>query len=274
MKAYLNYFKLRIITNLQYRSAALAGISTQLFFGFLYIMLYLAIYESNTSVNAPMDWSSLVTYLWLQQAFFAVTYPFMKDQELLNMIKNGNLAYELVRPQSFFWKFYIKMLSERLVSALLRCVPIITISLLLPYPYKLSLPPTLGTFILFILALSFACLLVTSLSLIVHIITMFTLDARGITSAYSMIAEVFMGIVIPLPFFPKWMMKISNILPFRFIGDFPYRTFSGSIGFAEGREMLIISGIWAPSPTRRQIPDALPYLWTHLSSSNRLPRLQ
>ncbi|MBR4178884.1 MAG: ABC-2 family transporter protein [Bacilli bacterium] len=244
MKAYLNYFKLRIITNLQYRSAALAGISTQLFFGFLYIMLYLAIYESNTSVNAPMDWSSLVTYLWLQQAFFAVTYPFMKDQELLNMIKNGNLAYELVRPQSFFWKFYIKMLSERLVSALLRCVPIITISLLLPYPYKLSLPPTLGTFILFILALSFACLLVTSLSLIVHIITMFTLDARGITSAYSMIAEVFMGIVIPLPFFPKWMMKISNILPFRFIGDFPYRTFSGSIGFAEGREMLIISGIW------------------------------
>ena len=45
MKPYLNYFKLRIITNLQYRTAALAGIATQLFFGFLYIMLYLALYE-------------------------------------------------------------------------------------------------------------------------------------------------------------------------------------------------------------------------------------
>lgn len=244
MRAYLNYFKLRIITNLQYRSAALAGISTQLFFGFLYIMLYLAIYESNTNVTAPMDWSSLVTYLWLQQAFFAVTYPFMKDQELLNMITNGNLAYELIRPQNFYLKFYIKMLSERMVSAFLRCIPIIIISLLLPYPYKLNLPPTFGSFVLFILALLFACLLVTSLSLIVHIITMFTLDSRGITSAYSMIAEVFMGIVIPIPFFPKWMLAISNLLPFRYIGDFPYRTFSGSIGISEGTSLLIGSGIW------------------------------
>ena len=40
MMAYLNYFKLRLITNLQYRSAALAGILTQLFFAGLYIMLY------------------------------------------------------------------------------------------------------------------------------------------------------------------------------------------------------------------------------------------
>ena len=244
MKAYLNYFKLRIITNLQYRSAALAGISTQLFFGFLFIMLYLAIYESNSDVKAPMDWNSLVTYMWLQQAFFAVTYPYMKDQELLNMIRNGNLAYELIRPQNFYLKFYIKMLSERLVAALLRCVPILIISLLLPYPYKISLPPTLGNFILFILSLSFSCLLVTSLSLIVHIITMFTLDSRGITSAYSMLAEVFMGIVIPLPFFPGWMLKISNVLPFKYIGDFPYRTFSGSIGLIEGRGLLLGSGMW------------------------------
>ena len=41
MRAYLNYFKLRIITNLQYRAAALAGIGTQLFFGLTYIMLYI-----------------------------------------------------------------------------------------------------------------------------------------------------------------------------------------------------------------------------------------
>ena len=244
MKAYLNYFKLRLITNLQYRSAALAGIATQLFFGFLFIMLYLAIYESNGGVNTPMNWNSLVSYLWLQQAFFAVTYPYMKDQELLSMIKNGNLAYELIRPQNFFFKFYIKMLAERIVASLLRCFPIIVIGVLLPYPYKLILPPTIGNAIMFILSLTFSCLLVTALSLIVHVITMFTLDSRGITSAYSMIAEVFMGIVIPIPFFPIWMKKISDILPFRFIGDFPYRAYSGDISILEGKGLLLGSGIW------------------------------
>ena len=244
MKAYLNFFKLRLITNLQYRSAALAGISTQLFFGFLYIMLYLALYESNPGVNSPMDWNNLISYLWLQQAFFAMTFPFIKDNELINMIQNGNLAYELVRPQNFYLKFYIKMLAERIISTLLRCIPIIIIGLLLPYPYKLYLPPTLGNFLMFGISLIFSCLLVTSLSLIIHIITMFTLDARGISSAYSVIAEVFMGAVIPIPFFPLWMKKIANVLPFRFISDFPYRIYSGNISILEGKTLLLRSFIW------------------------------
>ena len=113
MKVYLNYFKLRIITNLQYRSAAIAGIATQLFFGFVYIMLYLAIYESNTNITAPMDLKSIITYMWLQQAFFAITYPYLKDHELLDMISSGNLAYELIRPQNFYVKFYVFLIFLR-----------------------------------------------------------------------------------------------------------------------------------------------------------------
>ena len=46
MISYLNYFKLRFITNLQYRASALAGLSTQFFFGFVYIMVYIAFYQS------------------------------------------------------------------------------------------------------------------------------------------------------------------------------------------------------------------------------------
>lgn len=244
MKAYFNYFKIRVITNLQYRAAALAGVSTQLFFGITYIMLYLALYDSNTNVNTPMDLQSLITYLWLQQAFFAVIYPFLKDQDLLNMIKNGNLAYELIRPQSFYLKFYIKMISERLVAAALRCWPIIIISLLLPSPYKLGAPASLENFLLFVISLCLSCLLVSALSMIIHIVTLFTVDSRGVINAYSVVAEVFMGVVIPLPFFPDFLLRISKYLPFRFIGDFPYRVYSGSISVIEGRSLLIGSIIW------------------------------
>lgn len=244
MKAYINYFKLRIITNLQYRSAAVAGVLTQLFFGFLYIMLYLAIYESNSEVNSPMSWNNLVSYMWLQQAFFAVTYPYLKDQELLNMISNGNLAYELIRPQNFYFKFYFKMLAQRASAIILKCPFIIVIGLLLPYPYKLSLPFSFNNFILFIVSLIFSCLLVTSLSLLVHILTMFTLESKGISNTYSVIAEVFMGSVIPLPFFPNWLLKIAHILPFRFIADFPYRIYSGSIQIFQGLELLMESFCW------------------------------
>ena len=38
MKVYLNLFKLKFMNQLQYRMAAIAGISTQFFFGIVYIM--------------------------------------------------------------------------------------------------------------------------------------------------------------------------------------------------------------------------------------------
>jgi ABC-2 type transport system permease protein len=244
MKAYLNYFKLRVITNLQYRAAALAGIGTQLFFGIVYIMLYLALYESNTNVNAPMNLESIITYMWLQQSFFAVVYPYIADHQLLNMIKNGNLAYELVRPQDFYLKFYIKMISERLVAASLRCIPIIILALLLPEPYSLKFPVSTESFILFVISLFMSCLLVTALTLLMHIITMFTMEHGGVLGIYNVMAEVFMGMIIPLPFLPKFMKTIGIFLPFRFIGDFPYRVYCGDISIIEGKTLLIGSFIW------------------------------
>ena len=97
MRFYLSYFKLRFQAALQYRAAALAGIATQIFFGLVFIMVYLAFYESNAS--SPMEESSLVSYLWLNQAFFSLIYMMYKDREIFDLIKNGNIAYELVRPK-------------------------------------------------------------------------------------------------------------------------------------------------------------------------------
>ncbi len=242
MKSYLSYFKLRFITNLQYRTEALAGILTQIFFGLIFIMVYLAFYESGG--DTPMNWQELVNYLWLQQSFFALIYPFDRESELLSMIKNGNLAYELIRPQDFYFKWYIKMLAKRLVAVLLRFIPLIILAIALPEPFSLSLPYSINNFIMFIVALILGLFLVTSLNLLMHILTMFTLDEKGTMTTYNVIAEIFMGGTIPIPFFPIWLKHIAELLPFRFIGDFPFRIYSNSIPLEEGYTLIIGSIIW------------------------------
>ncbi len=244
MKSYLTYFKLRLITNLQYRASALAGMSTQFFFGFVFIMVYLAFYESNGTVVPPMKWNELVTYMWLQQAFFALIYPFSVDSELIQMITNGNVAYEIIRPQSFYLKFYIKTLANKIISTLLRFWPIILICSFLPYPFHFSGPISFPSFIIFLAAIVLAFLLVTSLNLLIHILTMFTLDSKGLIGLYSVIGEVFAGSTIPIPFFPVWMQKIASVLPFRYFADFPFRVYTGNIGINEGLVMLAESFAW------------------------------
>ena len=245
MRSYLSYFKLRFITNLQYRAAALAGISTQLFFGFIFLLVYYAFYQSNPNSSLPMAWDELVTYIWLQQAFYSLIYPYERDQELLNMISDGNLAYEIIRPQNIFIKFYIKMVAKKMVAALLRSIPVIVVAFLLPHPFKLSIPYSFSNFLLFILALISSCFLISVLVVLVHFIVMFTIDSKGTITIYSVIVEVFSGNSgVPLPFFPNWLRTIANILPFKFICDFPFRVYSNSISVIEGISLFIQSIIW------------------------------
>ena len=98
MKAYISYFKLRFISGLQYRTAAWAGIATQFFFGFVYIMVYSAFYESGSG-SIPMEFASLATYLWLNQALFAlVNQTYNLHQYIGTGYKNWK---SIIRPLMF-----------------------------------------------------------------------------------------------------------------------------------------------------------------------------
>lgn len=181
MKSYLSYFKLKFITGLQYRSAALAGIFTQLFFGFIYISVYIACYESN-STNLPMPLDELVSFLWLNQAFFSLIYLWYKDKDILNLIKTGNLSYELCRPQDLYFMWFSKILGEKLSSSLLRFFPVILIAVLLPAPFNLDLSITLPRLLIFSVSFFLAIILTVVLILLYHVICLITLDEKGIVN--------------------------------------------------------------------------------------------
>ena len=79
MRSYISFFKMKLIHGLQYRAAAYAGVATQLAWGFMYIMLYQTFYGSNPKA-APMEFSSLSSYIWLQQAFLALFMTWFLEQ--------------------------------------------------------------------------------------------------------------------------------------------------------------------------------------------------
>jgi ABC-type uncharacterized transport system, permease component len=225
-KTYLSLFRIKFISALQYRTAALAGISTQLFFGGVFIMVYVAFYESNNTVGVPMDMKYLVNYLWLNQAFFALTYIWMRNDDLLSMIKNGNVAYELCRPVNFYFKWFFTIYGTRIANVTLRFLPVLLISYFLPSPYNLTLPSSFLNIILFIISLFISSIIVVSVTMIIHLIVFFTLDEKGIITFLMVFGEIFAGGTVPLAFFPNWLRNIANILPFKFLCDTPFNTYN------------------------------------------------
>jgi ABC-2 type transport system permease protein len=243
MISYLSYFKLKFKTGLQYRAAALAGISTQIFFGIVYISVYVAFYNSGSG-TLPMPIDELVSYLWLNQAFFALIYMWYKDKDILNLIKKGNIAYELCRPQNLYLMWFSKMYGERLSKVLLRFLPVLIFALIIPSPFNLDLTTTIPRLILFIVSLGLASILVVAISLLYHIICLYTLDEKGIVNMFMVVSDILSGLTVPIPFFPSYLQKISDILPFRYVSDFPFRLYIGNISINEGMIGIIVQLIW------------------------------
>ena len=115
MKPYLAYFKSELLVGLQYKEAALAGLSTQFFWGLLYAFVYQAFY-SYANVDS-INFRELMCYVWLNQAFYALIFLVARDNQIMEQIKNGTVAYELCRPYSLYWWWFLKNLSKRTAAA-------------------------------------------------------------------------------------------------------------------------------------------------------------
>ena len=212
MKAYITYFKLKFISSLQYRSAAWAGIATQFFFGFVYVMVYVAFYESGGK-KLPMELSQVITYLWLNQALLALINQFSRDQELFKIIRDGGISYELVRPKNLYFMWYFKVMAQRLANVSLRFFPLLIITIIL-------------------------------LTVFYPIITLITMNEKGIVNLLITLASILSGVDVPIPFFPKFLQIISSFLPFQYISDLPFRLYVGNLSLADGVFGMCIQFIW------------------------------
>ena len=242
MRAYLSYFKLRIITFMQYRTAAIAGLTTQFFWGVMLIFIYMALYRNGGS--ASMNLNEIICYVWLHQAFFAFLAVRTTDSEIKDMIRNGGVAYEIIRPYNLYYWWYIKIIAKRFSGGLLRVIPIIIFASLLPAPYGLSLPASFANFVLFLISLILGVVLVSAVNMLVHTVGFFTYNEAGISSMLNSIMELLSGEYIPVALLPLFIQRGTYFLPFRLILDLPFRLYSNNIGVVEGIGSIGLQIVW------------------------------
>lgn len=243
MSGYLCYFRTRLINGLQYRSAAFAGILTQIFWGFLNVMLYISFY-SHVNSNIDISLSQIITYIWLNQAFLMLIFIYLKDHTIMDTIKNGTVAYSLCRPYNLYNWWFIKLTSDKYSAVILRCIPIIVLGLLLPLPYSLGFPSSLFSFILFLVSLIIGSLILVSIHMLIISIGFITNEEKGFSIFIMVIADLLSGGIVPLPLLPKIIQHIGNFLPFRFISDFSFRVYSGNIPLHKASIDIIIQLLW------------------------------
>ncbi len=212
MSGYQALVSARFRALLQYRSAAIAGLTTQIFFGLTFVMVFEAFFRSSTALQ-PMTLGETTTYIWLGQAFF-VLIPWNVDNDLRAMIRSGGVSYELLRPLDLYAAWFTRAIAMRTAPTLLRSIPLVTLAALF---LGMQAPDSLAS------GIAFAITNILTISL------MWTISGDGITGFAPALIMTLSGMIVPIPFFPDWAQSIIRVLPFSGLVDTPYRLYLGHL---------------------------------------------
>ncbi len=243
MKKYLSFFRIRFAAGLQYRAAAWAGVSTQFAWGFMTILMFKAFYKS-TPDAFPMEFSQLSGYIWLQQAFLGMFMAWFFDNDLIQSVESGSIAYELCRPMSLYAMWYTKNVAVRLSRTLLRFFPILLVAVFLPSPYGLPAPAGAVPFILFLVSMILGMGVLVSFSMLIYISMFYTVSSIGVRALAVSTVEFFSGALIPIPFFPDPMQRVLNLLPFASTQSTPFLIYVGHIPVSEALPSIALQALW------------------------------
>lgn len=241
MNSYLGVFKMQFKSEMQYRAKAFSGILTQFFWGIMYICLYTA-FMKDGEVNG-FTLTQLTSFLWLQQAFFAMRYISVSSY-VPSEIVNGNVCYRFVRPINIYNQWYAEYIGQKLAATLLRFAPILIIAFLLPQGFNMSLPVSFTAFALFVVTLIIGFFMTGALSMFAVNIIFKTHSPKGAVGVVATICSLLGGGYIPLPLMPEKLQMVLNYLPFRFVTDLPFRVYVGNIDTQTALKYMAISVVW------------------------------
>jgi ABC-2 type transport system permease protein len=241
MKEYFALFRIRFINGLQYRAAALAGLATQFAWGFMEILAFGAFYRANPAAF-PMEFSRLVSYIWIQQAFLALFASWGSGVNAVETIVSGNIAYELARPMDLYNRWFCETAAGKVSRAALRCAPILIVAFVLPPPFRMSLPSGVFQFSMFLISAPLAMLAVTAYYLLDCISTFYTMSRQN--ALFVILADFLAGCYVPIPFFPGPFRKIAELLPFAAMQNMPLRIYSGDIAGMDALRGIALQLFW------------------------------
>lgn len=242
MRGFLSIIKIRFNLLLQYRVAAFAGMVTQFFFGMIMVMVLYGFYDSSTG-EMPISYKSAITYIWIGQAMLGML-PWNGDSEIQNLIRTGNVSYELIRPMNLYHYWFARAFALRTAPTLLKSIPLFIIALLLPKDYSMELPPNVFAVMGWIVTTLGALMISCTITNIINITTLYSISGDGIQRLLASIVTLFSGMIVPLPLFPEKFRQVLNYLPFGGLVDIPARFFTGEINFGQLPQYFLFQCIW------------------------------
>ncbi|MGI5884438.1 MAG: ABC transporter permease [Candidatus Spyradocola sp.] len=240
MRAFFALARTALRQQMQYRSAAVAGVATQLAFGLLYVSVFQAFYASGGG-QADLTLSQAVSYVWLSQGAYRMM-PWSGLRDIEAMLRDGRIAFELARPRDLYSMWYGRAMALRTAPLLINLPLLLLIALLLPGDFRLRL--ALPLLPLGALSLGLGMLVSAAMTAILTGTYFWTLSGQGINRIVPLIGSFLAGNILPLGFLPAGLRDALRLLPFASMLDGPMRILVGAVDVRTALWTVALQALW------------------------------
>jgi ABC-2 type transport system permease protein len=239
MRLFYELIKTSFRQQLTYRTANLAGLATNFFFGLLRAAVLIALYGTAQEV-AGLSLQGAVTYTGLTQAVIAFL-SFFGWWEVMQSVYSGDISSDLLKPMRYYTFWLAKDLGRALASFLVRGVTIMAAYALV---FDITFPESTGQWLAVGMSLVLSTMISFSWRFLVNLSAFWTPDARGV-GRFAFILSWFMsGFLMPLRFFPDWFVRLCHLTPFPATVNTVIEVYLGVLNGPEMAQALGFQLLW------------------------------
>ena len=214
LKIFYKFTRLEIVSNLIYLKSIYIQLISNILFLVIQYFLWEAIYASNDI--EVLNFRYIFVYMILVQMLSNI-YPNIIGNKIMLDVKNGDIVFKLLKPFSYTKQVIFEEIGDTLFKIIVLNIPIYL--LLFLFNDQLNLSNFLYFLVMFILSYLFY----SFFEMIFGIFSFYTNSTWGLKNFKYAIIMILSGKIIPLEFYPKYLLKIIDVLPFKYLYSEPIK---------------------------------------------------
>lgn len=233
---YTTFTRKAFIRSAAYRFEVWSRLLSNLFYLLIWGSIWVALYNGKEEANG-IAFATTLTYIVVSQFLNGVNGAGTPIWEMYDKVRSGDIALEMMRPFDLPLRYLFAdfgSVSFYIVTALLPVYSLLFIF------FDLSLPTSWTTWAFFILSAFLGFLIRYAMELAFGLLTFWLVETGGLQDIFYFSLSLLSGAVVPLWFFPSWLVTIADILPFKTIYFIPNAIFVGELS---GSELLFSIGL-------------------------------
>ena len=239
MPPYLYIAKIKIKSALIYKFDILFTIMLQGIIMFANLFFWMAVYASRDSAMG-VSRDSMLSYA-IMSAFIGSLFTNEVEDRIIQSVRKGNIALDMLKPVSLFGMFLAEDIGGILVTFLQRALPLFLLACVF---IQVPVPASSLHLMLFMVSFVFSYAINWLLSAIFGMWAFTAISLGPMRAVKGHLVVMLSGSIVPLWFFPGWLQRILELLPFPYIYQLPLSIFIGRSDLSVLGCQMGIQAVW------------------------------